>query len=594
MPNRNLQGSPKLIYRVDSRPPQEVFEHGFTPWGQNPDFFEHVLGYSLGDDIPQERRSGLISASDSPDSSVRFFGGLMVNPFDRLEYYLYEIRADETVYSAQRTASFYQQRIHTGQVEFVQGDMDTAIDAVDAIMGDFAYQREWFSVGPIPRERVRSAWRMDAVSINPDHIRHQPDTVYFTPRINEPEIMNPNYVDANTFANDLPYTQGATLQTTSRLSLPTELAEADASGGVGASLGFACSPESSPRSKRGAGGQTRMVCYFDRQLVKKPLKTHRRKTPFILSEVFGSKVHLVGSATGTFHLLVRSRDKNQNVAALAGEAQIARAPDFIYDTHFNLALRPDDAPYGLSLIPVYVGSNVQYDLAYEIATVNNPSQKWRFAKVPGFGHADCFRIQNQLLLDFSVQREIATNRVVLKPFARIEPGYEELYLVLDKTRGDSCILLPQKPIAQLIDLQLSWFYKNQNYVPVPESGYSAAGKPRPHAFFYDLDSYKIVYVDRAGRIFALYNNIQHHNWNWVRWVRSDLELTYDTNLMWYFQNQRWDPRLDYNGRNILSFNGSDYLRVVLSGANWGALYTTTRIADTNSIAIFRIDPSVDL
>ena len=142
----------------------------------------------------KNKERGIISGSDSPESSLRFFGGMLNEPEDPLEYYLYEIRADENVYSVERNASFYHQRISTGLIDFEEGDIQTAVDAVDAIFREFAYQREWFNVGPIPRERVRAAWKIDSVSILPTHIRHQRRIVYYTPKINNPEILNENYV----------------------------------------------------------------------------------------------------------------------------------------------------------------------------------------------------------------------------------------------------------------------------------------------------------------------------------------------------------------------------------------------------------------
>ncbi|MDE5553016.1 MAG: hypothetical protein K2I67_00530 [Malacoplasma sp.] len=56
-PRRNGQGCPGLIYRIDFREPSEIFEHGFRPWGNNRNFFQHILGYSLGDEIPEEQRT---------------------------------------------------------------------------------------------------------------------------------------------------------------------------------------------------------------------------------------------------------------------------------------------------------------------------------------------------------------------------------------------------------------------------------------------------------------------------------------------------------------------------------------------------------
>jgi len=74
---------------------------------------------------------------------LRYFGGVLFFPIEEnIEFYLYEIRADENVYSAQRTASFYRQRIQTNQLEFEQGDLDRITDTVNIIFGAFAYQRE--------------------------------------------------------------------------------------------------------------------------------------------------------------------------------------------------------------------------------------------------------------------------------------------------------------------------------------------------------------------------------------------------------------------------------------------------------------------
>ena len=104
MSNRHEYGCP----RIDSRLPEVIFEEGFQTWGNNRNFFDHILGYSLGGEFSEKRRSGIILASDLPDSSIRFFGNMMNDPMDDdMEYYLYKIRVDENVYSQLRTYSFY-------------------------------------------------------------------------------------------------------------------------------------------------------------------------------------------------------------------------------------------------------------------------------------------------------------------------------------------------------------------------------------------------------------------------------------------------------------------------------------------------------
>ncbi|MDE6429137.1 MAG: hypothetical protein K2K18_01340 [Malacoplasma sp.] len=592
MPYRNEFGAPRYIYRIDSRHPNEIFQEGFQTWGSNTNFFEHILGRSLGDDIPEASRSGIISASDSPDSSLRFFGGMLTDPLDSLEYYLYEIRADHNVYSAQRTASFYNQRISSGSLDFEEGDLETAIDAVDSILGDFAYQREWFNVGNIPRERVRAAWRVDSVAINPNHIRHQRN-VYFTARINEPEILNNDYQDDNTYANELPYTEGATIATTSRVSIPSELVEADASGGVGATLGFACSPSSpSPRDKRSLDNRKHMMCYFDKGEIHRSLKKPSLK-PSIFSDALPFQMYLKGSKSNKEFMLSSNKKELNSNAVLTDLSQTSNAPYFIYDCFQCLSWNPNKE-FSIALTPTYSGFQDYYNLAYKVATANNPLQKWLLQIIKNEPEEILIRIINQAIRDFSLQRNLTTNEVSLRPIHNHDNNFEELYIVVSENRCDDCVLLPQESDTKLIDLQLSWFYQNQNYVPIPETGRSKAAAPPINMFFYDLKSYKIIYIDNKGRISALFNNRKGYRWNWVRWIESNLEKTSDKRLKWYFVNLKWKDTNDLNYRNIMSFDNNDFLRVVVSGINWGRFYTTPLKADVRSIALFRINPNADI
>ena len=598
MPYRNGYGAPAFIYRIDSRPPSQIFEEGFQTWGTSTNFFEHVLGYSLGDDIPDTSRSGLISASDSPDSSLRFFGGMLTNPTEEIEYYLYEIRANENVYSAQRTASFYQQRINTNSIEFIQGDIDTAIEAVDAIQGIFAYQREWFNVGPIPRERVRSAWRVDSVPINPDHIRHQ-RYVHFTARINEPEIMNSHYVEQNTYANELPYTEGATIETTSRVSIPNELVEADASGGVGATLGFACSPSSpSPIENELLNNYNdyydykQMVCYFDKGEVHRPLR--KTQKPVIFSDAFPFKIYLRGSKTQKEFVLSTDKKELNSYAKLVDLSQVTSAPYFIFDYFHCFTWNPSKG-YLLALTPFHSDYQELYYLGYKVATTNDESQKWILETMKNGKDEMLLRIVSKSIKNFCIKRNILTNEISLRPIDNYDSNFEDLYIVVSENRCDDCVLLPQKSETKLVDIHLSWFYDNQNYVPIPETGWSQPEGQPINTFFYDLNSHKIIYINSKGKIFALFNNRGGYDWNWVRWIDSNLDKTNDKRLMWYFLNLKWDTYDDsLNFRNIMSYDNNDFLRVVISGADWGKIYTTPYKVDIHSIALFRINPDADI
>ncbi|MDE5553015.1 MAG: DUF1561 family protein [Malacoplasma sp.] len=550
----------------------------------------------------KNKERGIISGSDSPDSSLRFFGGMLNEPEDPLEYYLYEIRADENVYSAERTASFYHQRISTGQIEFEEGDLQIAVDAVDAIFREFAYQREWFNVGAIPRERVRAAWRIDSVSILPTHIRHPRRTVYYTPRINDPEILNENYVEADTYANDLPYTEGATLITPSTVSIPSQLVESDASGGVSSSLGFACSgnPTSPSKNNGKLDSKYKVICYFDTNKVIENLDSVTPSPHIGFSEPYPVKIYLKGSKSKKEFILSTSDQTKDCFPKLIDLKESQTAPDFIYDSFQCISWTNDDFEFSWAITPKMIGKiQSYYDLNYTIATTNNPFQKWKLEPVSIDTEECLFRIRNIELEYFCLKREIKTNKIWLRSIDEEEEDFEVLYIVLADKRTETCILLPQDSKTKLVDLALSWFYRNVNYVPIPETNRSNQSKQIYDSFFYDLKTCKILYIDKKDKtkrnIYALFNKREFYDWNWIRWRKSDLKPTDDNRYRWYFQNDKWKRAPDDLAlRNIRSYYCNDYLRVVLYGINWGSFYTTKFSEDTNSISIFRISKYSDI
>lgn len=101
-------------------------------------------------------RSIFVSASDSPNSALRFFGTLLHMPQHR-DYYLYQIRATGDVYSATRTAVRMYDRLENNSLQFEEGDRAVAYEAIDAVFTSFAYQREWFHVGHISNVLIHSA-----------------------------------------------------------------------------------------------------------------------------------------------------------------------------------------------------------------------------------------------------------------------------------------------------------------------------------------------------------------------------------------------------------------------------------------------------
>lgn len=134
--------------------------------------------------------------------------------------------------------------------------------------------------------------------------------------------------------------------------------------------------------------------------------------------------------------------------------------------------------FSYTLTPIKIGDIYSYyDVEYRIVTINDQRQKWRFEPVSIESEVCKFRISNIDLHDFSLQRNIKTNEVSIRPISEKDLDYEELYLLVSETTSDTCILLQQDAKTKLVYISLSWFYEYTNYVLRPENNSSKASGP---------------------------------------------------------------------------------------------------------------------
>ncbi|MBA5806975.1 hypothetical protein F9883_03630 [Morganella morganii] len=91
------------VYRADSRPPSDVFEKGFTAWGKNINFHEHVNGAS---GRRGAKNSAFIPTTSSLDSAKNFAIDLL-NTSESGISYVYRIRPVDNFYSALDTVYYY-------------------------------------------------------------------------------------------------------------------------------------------------------------------------------------------------------------------------------------------------------------------------------------------------------------------------------------------------------------------------------------------------------------------------------------------------------------------------------------------------------
>lgn len=83
-----------FFYRMDTRPPEDIFRNGFTPGGNHPSIFQHVIGHTCQ---PGLRATAFIAASANETFAVNW--GRENQP-EGTRFYVYRIRASEHFYNA--------------------------------------------------------------------------------------------------------------------------------------------------------------------------------------------------------------------------------------------------------------------------------------------------------------------------------------------------------------------------------------------------------------------------------------------------------------------------------------------------------------
>lgn len=136
---------PEVVYRIDERPPGEIFSQGFRPWGDNDYLLAHVTGTSLGarpsSYFIATTRAQLV-ATRIAEARFRYNVELRERPL-----YLYTIRADDTFFSADR----YMEHLESDPPEG-----ENRRNIVEARRA-YRYQQEWVAAGGIAPENIISA-----------------------------------------------------------------------------------------------------------------------------------------------------------------------------------------------------------------------------------------------------------------------------------------------------------------------------------------------------------------------------------------------------------------------------------------------------
>lgn len=126
-----------VVYRMDQRPPPEIFERGFTPPGRDGNLYRHVTGETCY----QGSRSSAFISTTSDETFARAWGSEITRA--GRHFYVYRIRP---------TTRFYPTTISLLHAHDITG-----IDAYRLAATTFVEQREWASHGAIPANSIVDA-----------------------------------------------------------------------------------------------------------------------------------------------------------------------------------------------------------------------------------------------------------------------------------------------------------------------------------------------------------------------------------------------------------------------------------------------------
>lgn len=579
----NEINTPQWIYKIDLIEPNVIFKNGFKAYGYNRNFFHHILGESLEAGTAKNLASKFISASENIQGALRFLGSfLRIRNIKSFVCYVYKIRADENVYSAGRTAARLYARIKDKTLTITGGLIEQAMAAVDDFNIMFAYEGQWFNNGDIPPERIFSAYKVTAHLIDQSLV--PTGETFYLPQIDTQANINPAFKHENTHASDLPFDIEEYEKPIS-LNLHTTAYKNSITNDLNASMGFSCGADFTEITTEPKVSFFKQ-CYIDEHLTYE----HLGKTFYMPVDPVSSRIVLVGEQTREFFFVFWNKDPKVNALELRPYWFLTPSTDFIYDSYYRIGV--PTATNSLFYCFTLKDTSQGYNLAMDIGAINDPRQKFSFQRKTPY-NIEAYSLLPFTLTGYDMYHKIkgTDQKIYFLRADQSHPGYEKLYFAVDSQKTYADFLRTQGNNSHLIDLGLSWFYLEHNYVIIPETGYSYAGAAPEKRFFYDLITRKIIYVKTPKNLFCLYNkrDAYYYYWDWVRWIPTTLDNDLNERTKWAFVNRKWGDNIyDLNWRNIKSVYNNDFIRVLVRGSNWGALYTTPYKSGINSIAVFTI------
>ena len=641
----NKMGKPKFVYRVDIKSPEIVFKQGFVPWGTNQDWFSHILGVSQDPHSPKQFRTNYISTTSSIDVALRIYLGMLNNKTTsdkEPKYYLYEIRADENFYSTRMTASKGIGLIRDeNSKKNLKPELYNLINySLDACLMDYSWQKEYLAKGYIEPQNIKSATLLSHFDIDPDLVKYKNDDtqIYKHAFLNSNPILNPFYVEKESFAANKPLDIKLPSEMPSELFKPTEvseklninglgdnLLEVDSYWGTRSSMGMMCptpqlnnlpTDKSSPNhsSDLPEGYEQFSYCYIGNTLTPSSAPNYSEH----FNEVTGkigvplqeTEVYFESAENGLKFFACEQDYQGQIYIGINGEKSKPKQPIKIYLDTFGRLVWNRDKNQFYALTPkkwVFSSDKSLMCLTSRLQAINEEEQTWHFQLVkiqysqqnPLKPEKYLFRLVNTKYPNYvlCINKEAPSNFIWMTPVDHLAHDLEEIYVAISPSETDASILMTQKPTTVLANIDLKWYLYGVPYIPNPTSNTSYENHNKTYQFYYCLKTQNIYYYSfDESKFFALKNERRLDKYiGWPRWAEVEFgSKYYHTGYKWYFVQPRRHDIDDYNYREIRSYLYNDYLKTPPTGLDWGSLYTNSNPNENNSIKVFVIDTKSDI
>jgi hypothetical protein len=139
--------APAVLYRVDTRTPDEVFPDGFQPLGKDTNLIAHVIGQSIAD-----RTSAFVGLTDNLEYAQRL-AIQITNGAGRPNAYIYTIESRRSMFSVNASLRDSDDALQAGGLT----DTDTYRIFLNSVLSATQHQHEWVADGAIPGPAIRSA-----------------------------------------------------------------------------------------------------------------------------------------------------------------------------------------------------------------------------------------------------------------------------------------------------------------------------------------------------------------------------------------------------------------------------------------------------